>query len=76
MLNSTNRSSKQMSLTTSTYPQKVQESEDDDISFQKEVQEKVGGLLGEAHHLFPAILHLVMADSAYSSQLKPTGRTL
>ena len=52
------------------FPQKVQESEDEDLSFEKEVQDKVGCLLGEAQHLFPAILHLVMADSAFCSDNK------
>ncbi|KAL5262001.1 hypothetical protein ACHWQZ_G007643 [Mnemiopsis leidyi] len=50
--------------------QKVQESDDEDLSFEKEVQDKVGALLGEAQHLFPAILHLVMADSAFCSDNK------
>ena len=56
----------------STFPlhQKVQESDDEDLSFEKEVQDKVGALLGEAQHLFPAILHLVMADSAFCSDNK------
>lgn len=45
--------------------QKVQDSEDENISFENEVQNKVGVLLGEAQHLFPAILHLVLADSAF-----------
>ncbi|XP_063691755.1 serine/threonine-protein kinase Nek1-like isoform X4 [Bolinopsis microptera] len=50
--------------------QKVQDSDDEDLSFEKEVQDKVAALLGEAQHLFPAILHLVMADSAFCSENK------